>query len=209
MIRRILLALLLAASAVSAADISRTPLILGGGGGGASNNGSTSFGPDGFGSWTIVSQGVDQDVTNSTVQVNSNLCLNVPTATTWEMQYHLKYSGNGATPGTTPGLAYNWTIPLSSLGTFFTSHGETVDAAGATTSGDLTTGSTPTITLKSGTLADLARPLHVSVFATASFGPLVAAGGNVCLTFANQTAGVGLITRLWARSSLAYRQMAP
>jgi hypothetical protein len=205
---RILLGVLLATGAGATDVRERTPLISGASSNSSSNNASTMYPPDNLGAWTLVVQGSDQDVTNSITTVSTNLCLPMATAKSYEWQATIKYSTNGATPGDTPGIRYNFsTLPaLTTLGGVFI-YNETIAASGATLAGIVNTAYLPTTDSAGGGLANLARPLVIRMRTGILIGPAAAAGGNVCVVFANNIAGGGLTTRIWAASSLSWREV--
>lgn len=168
---------------------------------GGAIQGSSS--PDGFGAWTLVSQGTDQDVVTSTALVSSNLCFPIVTDRTYEFQARLKYSASAANVG----LRYNVTVPTNTQG--YIRHGvETWNANTSTLAfqGDLSAnlGFADII----GPTVSQVRPYLIWIHFSHIRAPRAPdPGGNVCIVFANQSANG--TTRLWAASSLAYRQLDP
>jgi hypothetical protein len=160
----------------------------------------TSSAPDNFGTWTVVTQNLDQD-NATTIQASSSLCFTAAQDASYMVQASLLYSGDGALGGGA-GFDFALTGPTNTFG-HFRSFTETLAGSGATTARAENIWLWAAAPVQALTFGALTRPyVQIIHYGTVRAPRAPDSGGQVCLTFAAHAAGT---TRLWSGSTLAWR----
>ncbi len=158
---------------------------------------ATGDAPDGFGVWTLVSQGADQDVTNTTTLAASNLCMTIVTDGLYQFLMRLQF--NASLTGVV-GIRWNLTtLPANTFGMWASGMFSSTDGGSFLPAADVTTNA-----IDNG-FVNPAWERWSRGYIRAPRNP--DAGGTLCLGFANKTAGAGNVSRLRASSTLAYRRI--
>jgi len=177
---------LLCGGSVSAGPIPRVT-----GSGGVAQTIESGLAPDSFGPWTIVSQGSDQDVVNSTTVVSSNLCMTIAPDRLYEVQVNLLI---GSLPAAS-GYRYILTAPANTFGVW-----RSYDTSG-------TPCIFPCAEVATGGIS-FNQPIRTRIWYGLFRAPVSPdPGGTLCVKFANSVAGVGNTTRLVRTSTLVWRQL--